>query len=325
MAKGRAEGHHFLPQFYLRTFGFEKDKEIPPVWMHEHEKEPKPLPISVIAKKRHLYSTRKEFGGEHDTANETALSQIENYIAPVFRKLVETEGEAELSMDERAAFATFIILMSNRTPRSFDLVDTGLKKLQAKTHNEYIQQMPDAEFRQIYDSARSRHPEMKDVTFEEAKEVMHTELKPENLRATHSQGIYAMWLGVEQVLPVVMGMDWTFYVPDDNQVFITSDDPVVATIDVGDTLRLIKPGWGHPSAEITLPLAPRLLVSVTYGRGTGRVLLSEEGVPFMNEQRVMMSERFVYSSRKGDWQSLFQKRDEHIAASGDPENITRLY
>lgn len=309
MAKGRPEGHHFLPQFYLRAFAFEK-KEVPPVWVHERGKEPKQLPISVIAKESHLYSTRKEAGGDYDTANETALSKIEHYIAPVFRKIVETEGKTDLTIDERAAFVTFIILMSNRTPRTFDIVDTGLKQLYAKTHNEYIQKMPDEEFRQIYDSVRARHPEMIDVSFEEAKEVMSTVIKPEGLTTTHSQGIYAMWLGIEQMLPVVMEMDWTFYVPDDNQVFITSDDPVVATIEVDGLLRPIKPGWGHPSVEVTLPLAPRLCLSATHGGGVGSVLLSGEGVPFMNELRVMMSERFVYSSRKMDLKAQFEKRDK---------------
>ncbi|MDO8468315.1 MAG: DUF4238 domain-containing protein [Candidatus Peribacter sp.] len=300
MAQGRPVGHHFLPRFYLKAFSFE-NREIPPIWVHEKDHVPRILPISVVAKETHLYSTKKNDQESRDTINETVLGKIEDYIAPVFRKILENEGNIILSTEEKTHFAAFVLLMSDRTPRAFRIIDKSFKKHEVETYHKAMGQMTDKDFKIVYESVLSRHPEMQNVSFAEAKQIMLEGPTVDNIRLSHSAGIYSMWASVEQMLPVVMKMDWKFWVPDDNRVFFTSDDPVVATIrDERGLLRPLKPGWGHPSVEVTLPLAPRLCCCVSHGGGTGRLLLGDEGVPFMNELRVIMSNRFIYSSRKLD-------------------------
>ena len=183
--------------------------------------------------------------------------------------------------------------------------------------------MTEGEFCRIYASVKSHNPSMQNVSYEEAKDMMLEGPRPENYKLTHSAGISNMWGAVVYALPMVMQMDWKFWVPTDNRRFLTSDDPVVAKIQDEKGALLIKPGWGHPSIEVTSPISPRLCFVATWGQGQGRIDLDGDSVLIINELRVLMSQMFVYSRRREDIQHLFEERDQN--RTGRHWKLDRLY
>ncbi len=319
---GKKKGHHFLPRFYLKSFGIGTNDN-PLVWVHEKDEEPQKLPVSEIGKKKHLYSTRKKVDGEHDVKNEDILSDAENVIAPVYRKVLAAESADVLDAEERSLFGIFVLLMTNRTPRSFGIADVDYKKMEVETYHEAVSKCSDEDFRQIYEKAKTSRPEqMKDVSYEEAREVMLEGPKVENIRLSHSAGIVAMWGSIE-ALPLLMKMDWKFWVPTDNHRFVTSDDPVVGVVNDERGGILMKPGWGHNSLEVTFPLSPTLCFVGTKGGEKGRIGLEGESVPIINELRVLMSHQYVYASRKFEFQNLFEERN--ISQAPEHWKLDKLY
>lgn len=322
------KGHHFLPQFYLKGFTFLPHEEDPPVWVHERDKESKPLTVSQIAKQTHFYSTRKKVGGQPDTKGESTLGEIEGYMAPVLRKVISNEGASELTDEECLTFAAFVGLMSLRTPQNFRIADIQFKDFQADTVKKYMETITDEEIREIYDKTVSEHPEVADVPFEDAKEfLLSQKLDPQRMELAHSAGIYDMWVSLPQIIPFILKMDWNFWIPDDNRRFVTTDDPVVSTIRTGRGITFVKGGWIHRSLEVHFPLTPRLCFAATKGGGTGTTILTGDSVPLINEMLIMMSQRFVYSSRKSvpEIQGAINKRDRAAGLNPKPFRISEVH
>ena len=243
-------------------------------------------------------------------------------MAPVFKKVVQSEGEG-LTEAERAHFAAFVLMMSNRTPRNFDIADFEYKGFVAKTTNDYIGNAPNEELREIYDKTRAENPDW-DVSFEQAKGWMLEGLKRENIRLNQSAGLLEIWSSFE-MLPTLMSMDWKFWVPAGGE-FITSDDPVVSTIQTPHGTEFIKGGWMQPTIQVTLPLAPRLCFVATWGGGSGRRMLTARSVPLINKETITMSQRYAYANQeRTDLEEAMQERDKLAERSPEPYRISGLF
>jgi hypothetical protein len=321
---GKAEGHHFLPRFYLKSFSPEGG-ENPRIWVHERDEAAKFLPVSVVAKRTHFYSRPDKEKGGHDVSNEHLLAKVESVMAPVFQKVVANEGVDGLTEEELVTFGGFVLIMSGRTPRNFDIADHSYKELILHTYHEGLKDTSEEELRMIYEKTKKEHPEM-DVSFEQAKQWMIEGPTRAHVKLSHSAGLLDMWTMAADVLPIIMEMDWQFLVPPDESTFITTDDPVVSTIQTERGTEFLKGGWGHQSLNVTFPLSPRLCFSATWGGGKGKATLTTDSIPVVNHEVILMSQRYVYAnSERTDLGAFMEERDHATKQSPEPYRITKLY
>jgi len=311
MAKN--DHQHVVPRLHLRHFSHKKGRA-DFVWAHEYGQIPKEISLRDAAVRKNAYSTRKSFDSEYQTGNEDALKKIETAIAPLYRKIIDNRSVDNLSSDERFGFSAFVILMSERNPNNFVLVDQMMKDLHMECWEEGVQKMNDEEMQKIFEEVKEKNPDMyKSVTFEEAKNWMIEGPKQRNIVFTHSHGIRSMWEAAVMCAPMLMQLGWQLLEPkNQNQQFCTSDDPVVNTVEQNGMLRVAKGGWGQSSLEVTFPLTPNLCLAMANRVQTGCHKVSEEMVEFINELTVVQSFKYVYTKDLTMDAQLFLKKRAKI-------------
>jgi hypothetical protein len=320
-------GQHFIPRFYLRSFAYEvKDKKAF-VWQHEANTEPKKLYVGDIAKRTHIYSTRKGMDGERDVANELRLGEKETLMAPVFRHVIEQEGVRGLSGDDLVLFGTFFLMMSLRTPNNFALADRMFRDAVISDVQDIAKDSE--EMKKVFETVRAENPGVyEDWTIEQAQAVIAEGTDRENIRLSHSAGIRDMWASLRQALPFVMQMRWGFLIPHDgvSERFFTSDDPVVATVNDGEGCMLIRGGWGQPSIEVIFPLSPTLCFVASHKGLNGTATTDAESIRSINHFLVLQSEKFIYAStQNADTQESMRERDNLRGPHTEPFQLAKVY
>jgi hypothetical protein len=115
-------------------------------------------------------------------------------------------------------------------------------------------------------------------------------------------------------IPILMQMQSAFLIAPSGSEFITSDNPV-ARYDPEMSARPIlyrTPDLRFPTVEVTLPLSPKITLSVTHGlaprpgiKPVVYIDVSASDVKMMNIRTAIFSNEFIVSSRNEVDPSLF--------------------
>jgi hypothetical protein len=110
----RSRDHHYLPQMYLKGFADNSDK----VWVFDRqEMEYRHQHIRKTAFVKDFYTVRDAIGRKSDRVEKMFADVVEGPCSDVMRKL--DRGETNLSDDQRASLALFVVLLRMRNP-TFD-------------------------------------------------------------------------------------------------------------------------------------------------------------------------------------------------------------
>ncbi len=324
MAKGKPEGHHIVPAFYLRNFAASGTKP-PQIWQHEYEKQPLLLPVRNVGKRRHFYSTKRTFGAEHDVTNELRLGEHETVMAPIIERVIADQGVDNLTGDDLVLFATFVVHCYVRTPRQFAIADMQYKDTLIQVGNNAAKTLGDDAFRTVIAQVKAMHPDFPDISPEEARQWMKdVHPKREEIKLSHSAGIKGIWMNTLMQLPILMRMQWKFWVPEEGE-FFTSDDPVVSTVDSLRGTEYVKGAWHYENIRVTFPLSPKLCFVATWKEGAGLMGLAKESVSTLNRRTAMMSETYVFSPQPIEVvQSFMKEREAMKARSPEPIDLPSL-
>jgi Protein of unknown function (DUF4238) len=197
---------------------------------------------------------------------EKTLGDIEGPAAEAIRNLEEHTGQ--LTLKQRHALATFMVLQRKRTPaggRQFKFIDELTTRLQTKIN---------------LNNAESWAEAMKATgDFESAEQAEHERL--ETLRRFHEGGVAiestpdrevaGIFLAANNVAETVTrgGFSWYVLRPSGSQHFVLGDDPVA----LFDATQPEKPGglgFGIPTVETTLPISPAACLLLK-SDGLGRI------------------------------------------------------
>lgn len=102
--------HHFVPQFILKNFSFEKKKKI---WIFD-KLESRSFQASILdtGAEKYFYELSSS---EADIDSEKRLSALESKCAPIIEKIVSGESLINLSQDEYATLCLFCSVQNLRT------------------------------------------------------------------------------------------------------------------------------------------------------------------------------------------------------------------
>lgn len=285
--------HHFIPKLFLRNFCDVDEK----IWMHLKEKPPIHISIDNIAFQNDLYAYTKS--GNKNLDNELLLSQIESVATPILSKIIKDVSLANLSPAEKEDFSAFIILLSERNPQNFELVDMMMKDLFARELKDKYQNFTDQEIQSIYDNALSEHPELADVSLETAKKWIIDGPKREHINFSHSHGLESMWMAAKECTAFLLKRDWKLLtLANDGDSFLLSDDPVLLLFADDEGVTMAKGGWGRKSLEIVVPLSPKIAFYAHYGLGEISTQLNSSELDFINELSVAQSIRYILSDKQ---------------------------
>jgi hypothetical protein len=248
--------HHYVPVFFQKNF----TNGAPKIWMHKKELGAEPIPITPeeIAFENDLNTIIKD--GKKDISNEILLSNIEGIARPIIKKILDTKSLEELTPTERYDFAAFVILLSERNPRSFEIIDALAREEKAKELKDIATELSEDEMRKIFEDSAAKNPDsFAGVSFEEAKQFLLEGPNPKNIVFKDKQGLRYMWQSAKEGVPFLLRRDWNLLTPaEEGDEFILSDDPVLIIIADDDGMTLAKGAWQNKSIELVLPLSPKL-------------------------------------------------------------------
>ena len=89
-------------------------------------------------------------------------------------------------------------------------------------------------------------------------------------------------------------MNWRVFVDYDGPVFVTGDNPVSFTRDIG---------LGHPDAELTFPISSSAALVATWrsDRGSGYYKADDHIIGEINRRTIKGSTRYVFFEREVSW------------------------
>ena len=280
--------HHFVPQFYLRGF---RDTKIPTqqgprVWVADLKEQT----IQLRAPKSVAY--RVDYYALPDPAQaqelEKALGRIESDAAPVVARLLG--GQLDLGDQARAYLANFMALLVTRGPFFRDKVEDVSAQVMERMM-----------------MATVRNPARFERSFREAN--AGKELTSEHIEATRQRilasGVEATARPVvsllplvrvaNRVLPLLLKMEWAFFVAGGEMKFLTCDTPL-SWVDPTLPPGPLGAGLAMRNVEVTFPVGPRLCLIATWREGnTGHAQVDDEIVHQIKRRRVDFSSRFVFS------------------------------
>ena len=259
----KLEKQHFIPEFFLKNFveAESRARKIYRLWSHRKGVEPVLCSTRKLARKKHIYSTRKKIGDTYEKSHEQLLDKIESIAAPIITKILTTKDLFKLDQRERDDFSIFIVILAERNPIAFSTTDAMMRRLFLKEYAESMKKTSDSDLREIYEKSKAKNKELENVSFEEARQVMLEGPKEENLALPFSHGISSMWQAAKECSKYMHMRQWQLLSSEKvGKHFWLSDNPVIKIRDIPEeeVYEVMQGGWGRKDLEIALPLSPTL-------------------------------------------------------------------
>ncbi len=218
-----AKRHHYVPEFLLRRFSTDHDKEHPPIYRLE-------IKTGTISKLSTLNCTVIQHYNRLSTASglppgfpEAMLSYADSHAAPIIEKFVR--GEV-INRQEREDFSIFIMVQQQRTPRGREWQRFGQEQATTLWLLNQIYENRAMTREQVRESL-DREPteaEIDESIRDMAKPLESGELV---LNMSSDQEILGMFTAVPTLIPLIYEMNWELLRVPEGQNFILSDEPLV--------------------------------------------------------------------------------------------------
>jgi len=292
----RAKKQHFVPQFLLKNFAFNKKSQLHAFDKHTDRE------FVVSAEDAAAQSGFYEFAfEEHTVSLEAALASLENSVLGVIQKIVATQSLADLTDANRVTLALFICVQHSRSLNwRLMLAD-------------------------LYEQIRQKAQRIAE----------ETNMKlPAELTAGSTNDVFALMAisKAHELVPILLSKPWVLQRVSGPSLLQISDSPMTLH-NMNDFGPYGNLGFAVPGVELQIPLSsklnlwiicPTLYAKFEEGYQTAldlkwrhgqssplidsaidrverirngkRTALSEENVIHYNSLQVMFSDRFVYSS-----------------------------
>jgi hypothetical protein len=130
--KAKVGKDHYVPQFYLEEFAFDKDNERPHIYQYMIDNVI-PARVKDVASERHFYTVKEKGTGGKLRIIESFLSAVESNASGPLRHIISTE-DIRLSDIDRQNLALFIAVLATRTPSFIE----GLQSMMEESTKEFM-------------------------------------------------------------------------------------------------------------------------------------------------------------------------------------------
>jgi len=280
-------GSHYIPQKYLRGF---TDSVCPnALWQFDKKTlsfSKQRVSIAKIAQQRSFYNAETE-----KSLNEL----VERPGNSVLEKL--RSGNISLAAKEKVHLSVYIATMIKRVPyhraKGEALVPEVLKKVTSDLRKEICE---------LQDTGKISPPlANKYLADTDNVEAKYESQIPSNVL----KQIRSPWPS-ENIIKAVYEMHWRFVHGQDNEHFLTSDNPA---------FFFDCYGLGTDNSEFTFPISRKLAIFGSWtpvSRGSG-VISRNQFVKEANRRLIDKASRFVYSCDKFEWIRTFAMKEPYLS------------
>jgi len=280
--------HHWVPQFYLRSFS---DRNNPERIYGIGKDSGKIIPMNIqnAAAQRDLYAYTPESGVKDTKSTEENIAKLETIISPVLKRIHQREPIDE---EIKIGIAMFVGLQMTRTPMMRDKASRMVGEM-VKQHNQFIASHEDY-FKKIFHDMKKETGLETEVTTEELREFSlkgEYDVTPDN---EYSMGISLQML--EKVTKIFYSMNWVFFSPTSTEWrFLTCDNPF-GLMNPDLLSKEVRPvGLLNEETTIHMPLSPTIYAMGTWNGESRYHDASKKMIRESNVFTIFRSKRFVFS------------------------------
>lgn len=284
-------GHHFVPQFYLRSF---RDPNVPegqePIWIADFKEGTVERRAPKNSGKKAGYYAFPEVEAAGGEAVESVFSKLESTAAPVIRRLLVSD-DAALEGQDRADLLFFMAFFVIRVPFFRNMLEkfaADMAKMvlqESASHLDYFE-------RTLREALKGKE----DLTPEQVEDLRQWVLDESRytIQPSPKLSIVAGFeAATEAIYPTFDGMRWAVVRAGESFRYITSDTPV-SWVD-----PTISPPFAYGlqarNVEVTFPVSPTVCVFGTWEGPKGAIKARDRSVKEFNTRRVGFSDRFVFA------------------------------
>lgn len=296
---------HYIPRFYLSGFADPnildtEGREV--LWVYERGKQIRRSSPTNEARQRDYYSLVAE--GCRNVEVETWLGNLENEVAPIIADLVR--DRRHVTEREKQTLALFIGIMQERTPAGRWFAENKVGPLT----NQIIKEAAgDPEKFRSFIEDNYRLPEEEGVDLEEVRRDILAG-RGEQLSALQDFKLTSIIEVGKMVADVLLGMNWQTIHSEEQEPFLTSDDPVVRHVLDERSNRLhFRMGVASHGVNVWFPLCRTACVRITRESEDGVGRWVPAGIRYLNKMVIMCADRWVYASGySAKIKSLFDRK-----------------
>jgi hypothetical protein len=269
---------HYVPKFLLRGFSIPRENTREVLWIYD--KTPSRQPFSKSIKnyccRDYYYSYLDSDGIENLDGIEKKLAETIDDKTPKLIARLNPEGKRnfEISDDDKELLSTFIGFQLSRVPSFRDGI------------NDFYQQ------------ALERHL---DVLIEAGEITIPKELPNGrddiSVNIEEWKSLEAMMIVAEELAKSVFSKNWQFFVPPEDNLLVTSDNPVYFS----SPNPMI--GVAHPLSEVVLHLRKDLALVCTHKitpKKNPIFKMTKQEAKKFNKGVARNAQRFVFASERLD-------------------------
>ncbi len=300
---------HIIPAYYLERFARPSSRGLRNpgrVWVYEKGCEPQNRATSVQGRENGYFEFVHEDGTKEESF-ETALAERENECNHILVQARSPLYHWPFGSEEKLAFYAALLFRRASQQRTFN--ERNWRSIiddirQAASDPEYLRQMA-ADLRVKRNLTISESGLRNSITawIDEA-------IQPKSARNSFVADL--LELAGHAASTLLKKRPWRIVCPPDGIEFVTSDNPVVSFVPLGNGLLHPGYGFGKEIANVAFPLAPDacLLMGRAWNVPTS---LDKPAVDALNNALIDICDRYVYSKTLSD--EIRQRVDQYGGSS----------
>jgi len=271
--------HHFVPQFYLRSFcdPAVPEGQQPWLWVADLKERTVERRAPKNVGKRANYYTFLDSSGARSGLGEQVFSQMESTSAPIVQKLLR--GDLNLSGQERADLLFFMAFFATRVPLFRGHIEDFLGELGQRI---------------LLTCAQFEGNFVRQEVEEISQALLDRTEKP--IRGSPPA---SLWLGIkaanDPIYPIFSEMKWVFLRSPVGHRFMTCDSPVSWVDPTPRPPFYAGHGLAMKNVEVTFPVGPRLSLLGTWEGPTGVIDVRPTTVWELNRRKIAFAHTEVYA------------------------------
>jgi hypothetical protein len=309
---------HIIPAFYLERFALPSDRgprNPGRVWVYQKGQEPDQRATSVQGKQNGYFAYVRPDGAEEESF-ETVLAQRENECNKVLEPARSPLYDWPRNSEEKLAFYAGLLFRRATQQRTFN------EKNWRSTIDDIRQAANDPEYlRKTAADLRVKRdiPITEDMLRTSITNWIDEAANPKFARNSFLSDM--MGLAEHAAETLLKKRPWRILRPPDGMEFVTSDNPVVSFVPLGNGVLHPGYGFGQDRADVLFPLAADacLLMGSAWNVPAH---LDKAMLDAVNNVIVDICDRYVYSETYSD--ETRQRVDQYGGSSRYGENAFRL-
>jgi hypothetical protein len=289
------KNHHYIPKVYLNYFTDPNkcSHENEFLWVFEDPHTPpyKKSPKNVCAEKYFYSIDDDDLEPDHELI-ENFFHGMENSITRILRELSKKQVDFN-NVEKRYRFAKFISFLNYRTAQAREHFRI---QLQNSMKSKIVDKINDAGGYQQW--VKKDENNLADISEDDfLKSFNGMKIRPKKAMSADF-----MMNASKMMLPLLADRNWTFYKTAYDNVFVTSDSPVVLHNKTFE--EHMVPGVALKETDFVFPINSTLCLVASYHTEERYVTASREIVISINQLIANKSNKYVFGS-SNDFVKLF--------------------